>query len=150
MLTENKMGQTVQIYRISPIRLTQFFARMLYLYLWKRVLGFWPDHLVCLSVCVCACMCVCLSIITFVVRLLHSATWCQVYQSGWYGSSGLVNLTPWIIRIIMDHPTNMDHPDHILFWPITLKVLDGFTPNFTFTQCCSGHTMNVAHSEIHR
>ena len=39
----------------------------------KKVLCFWPKW-ISLSVCVCFC----LSVITFVARWLHSATWCQV------------------------------------------------------------------------
>ena len=85
----------------------------------------------CVCVCVCVCVCFCLSVITFVVRWLNLATWCQVRSS---------------TRTRKCHssqddlfPDNMDHPDHITFWPITSKVKNGFTPNFICMQCSSGY-----------
>ena len=89
----------------------------------KRYYVFHPLHSVCLSVCVC----VCLSVITFAARWLDLATWRQV---------GLIlSKRTWKCNTSQDDPFpfpfNMDHRYKITFWPVTSKLMDGFTPNFT-------------------
>ena len=73
-----------------------------------------------LSVCVCVCVCVCLSVITFVARWLHSATWCQVRS--------ILSTRTRNYNTCQNDPfpdsDNMDQPDHISFWPITSKVMN--------------------------
>ena len=70
--------------------------------------------------------CVCLSSRLW-ARWLHSATWCQVRLT--------LSTRTRNCNTSQDdpfpNPVNMDHPDHITFWPITSKVMDGFTPNCT-------------------
>ena len=41
----------------------------------------------------------------------------------------------------------MDQPDHITIWPITSKLIDGFTPNFTCMKFSSGDIKSVADFE---
>ena len=52
-----------------------------------------------------------------------------------------------------DPPADPDHMDHlykITFWPITSKLINGFTPNFTCIWFNSGEIICVAGFEIHR
>ena len=55
-------------------------------------------------------------VITFVARWLHSATWCQVRS--------ILSISTWNGNTCQDDPSpdpdNMDHPDHIAFWPIII------------------------------
>ena len=78
---------------------------------------------------VCVCLCVCLSVITFVARWLDLATWCQVRST--------LSTRTWKCNTSRDDPFpfpfHIDHPDKITFWPVTSKVMNGFTPNFTCT-----------------
>ena len=106
----------------------------------KGIMFFTPSrfHSVCLSVCVSVCVCVCLSVclcaclsvITFAARWLDLETWRQVRS--------ILSTRTWKCNTSQDDPFpfqfNMDHPYKITFWPVTSKLLDGFTPNFTCMQ----------------
>ena len=74
---------------------------------------------------VCLCVCVCLSVCHHV--WLHSAIWCQMRS--------ILSTRTRKCDTCQDHPfpypDNMDHPDHITFWPITSKLMNKFTSNFT-------------------
>ena len=80
---------------------------------------------VCLRVCLSVCVCV--SVITFVKRWLDSAT------------LNLVRKLPLTLAKKMQHyqddpqadPDHIDHLYKMTFWPITSKLINGFTPNFT-------------------
>ena len=78
-------------------------------------------------VCVCVCVSVCLSVITFAARWLDLATWRQVRS--------ILSTRTWKCNTSQDDPFpipfNMDHRYKITFWPVTSKLMDGFTPNFT-------------------
>ena len=103
------------------------------LYLWEKVLCFSPHHSVCLSVClsvcVCVCVSVCVSVITFAARWLDLATWCQLRL--------ILSTRTWKCNTSQDDPFpfpfpfHMDHPYKITFWPVSSRLMDGSTPNFT-------------------
>ena len=73
------------------------------------------------------CLSVCLSVITFTARWLDLATWRQVrsilFKRTWKCNTSQDDPFPF--------PFNMDHRYKITFWPVTLKLMNGFTPNFT-------------------
>ena len=74
----------------------------------------------------CLCVCVCLSVITFVARWLDLVTWCQVRPilSTRTRKCNTSQNDPF------PDPDHMDYLDHITLWPITSKLMNGFTPNF--------------------
>ena len=60
-----------------------------------------------------------------VAKWLHLATWCQVRS--------ILSTRTGNCNTCQDDPfpdlDYMDYPGHITFWPLTLKVTNGLTPN---------------------
>ena len=111
----------------------------------KKVFCLWPE-LKSLSVCVCECVCVCVC-----VRVGGCVCVC-VCNHVCGEITALSNMVSGEVNTIHKHwncntrqddpipdPDNMDNPDHIIFWPITSKVMNGFIPNFTCVLFRSGH-----------
>ena len=91
-------------------------------------------------------VCVCVTVIRIVTRWLDLATRYQVR---------LLPLTTAqkcnIIQMIhWQDPDHMDHLYKITFWPITSKLTNGFTSNFTYMLFSLGLTIYIVNFEIHR